>query len=535
MADEVAPHEPSGILPVTRRSILGGAGVIAAALAIPGSAEAALKAITSRAGSLDFAVRDRESMQRLTLSFTNATVRDGRIVRSGASAARMVVDLGPQAVIEQIASGARPATPVNARMAQSSRLAFDLPVAGLPATREGLLTWLRCEPRVTSLAAYPAGERIPSGDVVYANPNSSQTAIEIPWFMVMSPSDESGWEHPLVGPTRDGRTEVWQTRLATRTFDSTGTPTGYDHSSDTLRVIWLRDSTAARMLAVRPSGIAASPLRANYPFAMRPNPQDRSDIGRLTGMTSSASGTRAVKGGVADPIDVDLTLSALGATMRAEGAWNEPGVSGLTSWQQRTWDGRDTYIRTTRQGFLYPFAVPAVLVTEVTREFLADRSGTVRAFERESQRIVIAEPRIDLDGASGVPHGGRGTPFSSIRFRTMATPAITGAATPLRGQWLGCTVFVPKLPSGEAFEFTVTGVDRAGRRITFDTPMLFAEDKAVVRNRANFTRTGSTALRTYFNGLPGLERRARMRGVYVAFADDGGVAGSTSKPTVSRD
>ncbi|MFZ8925911.1 MAG: hypothetical protein ACO3CU_04010 [Candidatus Nanopelagicales bacterium] len=59
MADEVAPHEPSGILPVTRRSILGGAGVIAAALAIPGTADAALRAITSRAGSLDFAVRDR--------------------------------------------------------------------------------------------------------------------------------------------------------------------------------------------------------------------------------------------------------------------------------------------------------------------------------------------------------------------------------------------------------------------------------------------------------------------------------------------
>jgi hypothetical protein len=447
----------------------------------------------------------------------------------------MVVDLGPQALIEQIVSGSRPATPVNARMAQSSRLAFDLPAAGLPATREGLLSWLECEPRVTSLAAYPAGERIPSGDVVYANPNSSQTAIEIPWFMVMSPSDESGWEHPLVGPTRDGRTEVWQTRLATRTFDASGEPTGYDHSSDTLRVVWLRDSSAAKMLAVRPSGIATRAPSANYPFAMRPNPQDRSDIARLTGMTSNAAGTAAIKGGLADPIDVNLTLSALGATMRAEGAWNEPGVASLTSWQQRTWDGRDTYIRTTRRGFLYPFAVPAVLVTEVTREFLADRGGTVRAFERESQRIVVAEARIDLDGASGVPHDGRGTPFSSIRFRTMATPSITGSATPLRGQWLGCTVFVPKLPSGEAFEFTVTGVDRAGRRVTFDTPMLFAEDKAVGRNRANFTRTGSTALRTYFNGLPGLERRARMRGVYVAFADDGGVDGSTSMPTVSLD
>lgn len=535
MADEVIPQDPSGVLPVTRRGLLGGAGLVAAALAIPGSADAALKAITSRAATLDFAVRDRESMQRLTLSFTNATVRDGRIVRSGTSAARMVVDLGPQAVIEQIASGSRPATPVNARMAQSSRLAFDLPSSGLPATREGLLTWLACEPRVTSLAAYPAAETVPAGDVVYSNPSSSQTAIEVPWFMVMSPSDESGWEHPLVGRTRDGRTEVWQTRLATRTFDSSGNPTGYDHSSDTLRVIWLRDSSAAKMLAVRPSGIATRPLTANYPFAMRPNPQDRSDIARLTGMTSNSSGTGAVKGGLADPIDVDLTLSALGATMRAEGAWNEPGVSGLTSWQQRTWDGRDTYIRTTRRGFLYPFAVPAVLVTEVTREFLADAGGTVRAFERESQRIVVAEPRIDLDRASGVPHGGRGTPFSSIRFRTMATPAIAGAATPLSGQWARCTVFVPKLASGEPFSFTVTGVDRSGRRITFDTPMLFAEDKAVGGNRANFTRAGSTALRTYFNGLPGLERRARLRGVYVAFADDGGVDGSTSMPIASLD
>jgi hypothetical protein len=474
-------------------------------------------------------------MQRLTLSFTNASIRGGRIVRSGASTARMVVDLGPQAVIEQIASGSRPATPVHARMAQSSRLAFDLPAAGLPATREGLLTWLECEPRVTTLAAYPAGETIPPGDVAYVNPNSTQTAIEVPWFMVMSPSEESGWEHPLAGPTRDGRTEVWQTRLATRTFDSSGTPTGYDHSSDTLRVIWLRDSTAAKMLATRPSGIAARPLTANYPFAMRPNPQDRSDIARLTGMTSNAAGTAAVKGGLADPIDVDLTLSALGATMRAEGAWNEPGVASLTSWQQRTWDGRDTYIRTTRRGFLYPFAAPAVLVTEVTREFLADASGTVRAFERESQRIVVAEPRIDLDRASGVPHAGRGTPFSSIRFRTMATPAISGAATPLSGQWAGCTVFVPKLPAGEAFAFTVTGVDRSGRRITFDTPMLFAEDKAVGGNRANFTRIGSRALRTHFNGLPGIERRGRMRGAYVAYADDGGFGGSTSMPTVSMD
>ena len=180
MSDEIGPQPVEGALPVTRRAILGGAGLIAAALAIPGTAEAALKVITSRSGSLNFSIRDRASMQRLTLSFTNARISGGRFVPDGRSAATMVVDLGPQALIEEITSGARPATPVNARLAQSSRLAFTLPSGGLPATRAGLLTWLECEPRVTPLAAYPAGERIPAADVVYRNPAVTQTAIEIP-------------------------------------------------------------------------------------------------------------------------------------------------------------------------------------------------------------------------------------------------------------------------------------------------------------------------------------------------------------------
>lgn len=525
---------PDGFLPVTRRAVLGGAGIVAAALAIPGSADAALKAITSRAGSLAFAVRDRESMQRLTLTFTNATVTGGKIVQDGRRAATMTVDLGPQALIEQITSGSRPGAPVKARLAQSSRLAFTLPAGGLPATREGLLTWLQCEPRVTDLAAYPAGEAIPSSDAVYANPSATQTAIEIPWFMVMAPSDESGWEHPVVGPTRDGRTEVWRTRLATRTFDSSGTPTGYDHSSDTVRVVWLRDSTAARMLRTNPSGIESRTGRPNYPFAMKPTPQDRSDIARLTGMTSNTAGTRAIKGGMAEPIDVSLALSALGGTMQALGEWNEPGVSSLTSWQQRTWDGRDTYIRTTTVGFVYPFGLPATLIDEVTREFLADSSGTVRAFERLTQRVVINQPALDLDAADGVPHEGRGTPFSRIRVRTLATPAISGISTPLGGGWNGVRMGVP-LVNGQPFGFTATGVDRAGRAITFDTPLLFVEDKAVRGNRANFTAAGARALRNYYNGLPDIQRRASTRGAYIAYADPGDVDGSTSMPTVSLD
>lgn len=538
MTDERSPQAVEGILPVTRRSLLGGVGLVAAALAIPGTADAALKVITGRSGSLDFAIRDRESMQRLALSFANARISGGRIVPDGRSAAVMIVDVGPQALIEEITSVAAPAVPVDGRLARSSRLAFTLPRGGLPATRTGLLTWLECEPRVTPLGAYPAGERIPPTDVVYRNPSATQTAIEIPWFMVLSPSDESGWEHPLVGPTRDGRTEVWQTRLAKRIFDDKGAPTGYDHSSDTVRVVWLRDKQATRMLGTTPAGIVRAAGSDDYPFEMRPNPQDRSDIGRLTGMTSNAAGSAAVKGGLADPVEVDLSLSALGGTMRASGAWNEPGVSSLTSWQQRSWDGRDTYIRTTRRGFVYPFAAPATLVEEVTREFLADRSGTVRAFERLSQRVIINVASMDLDAADGVPHAGRGVPFSRVIFRTRATPAITGVATPLSGEWRGVRVFVPELAGGEPFAFTITGRDRAGHSITFEMPLLFAEDTVVSLKpsgsaRANFTKTGSRALRAHYAGLPEAKRRANMRGAYVGFAP--ATDGSTSMPTASLD
>ncbi len=507
---------------ISRRGLLGGAGIAAAVLAIPGAAEAAVRSVatsTRARPSVQFALRDRDSLQKLTFSFYNVTLsttKDRFVPTRSSVTAIMVVDLGPQALIEQIVTSSTPGTPVAARLALPSRLAFTLPRTGVSADRSGLLNWLSLTPRVTTLGAYPAGESIPSKDVVYAEPSETQTSIEIPWFMVMSPNDESTWEHQTTGSTKDGRTELWRTHL----------------TDDSLRVVWLRDRKAADMLAKNPAAPLPLVGQNDNPFRMRPDPQDRSDIGRLTGMTSTSRGT-VRKGGVADPVSVDLALSALGGTMGAEGTWNQPWTS-LTSWQQRTWNGRDTYIRTTRRGFLYPFGVPAVLQTEVIREFGRSSRRTTEAFEREVTRIIITDPVIALDAATGVPYAGRGTPFSSLRFATLATPPITGEAQPLSGQWAGLNVFVPLLDSGAPFAFTLIGVDRRGQRITFDVPGLFAEDESDRRgNRANFTASGARALRTYYDGLDVEFRRADLRGQYVGFApsDDG----STSLPTISID
>ncbi len=318
---------------ISRRGLLGSAGIAAAVLAVPGAAEAAIRSIaasTRARPNVRFTLRDRESMQRLEFSFFNVALNsDGtRFVPTSSSAtAIMVVDLGPQALIEQIVSGSRPRNPVSARLALPSRLAFNLPSkVGISADREGLLNWLQLSPRVTTLGAYPVGESIPAKDVDFGDPSATHTSIEIPWFMVVSPSDESTWEHDTDAVTKNGRTELWRTRLGTQTSS------GVDHSSDSVRVVWLRDRNAADMLDRNPSGIVSRVGARDYPFQMRPNPEDRSDIGRLTAMTTTSTG-RVRKGGRAAPVTVDLRLSSLGGTMSAEGTWNQPWSS-LTSWQQ---------------------------------------------------------------------------------------------------------------------------------------------------------------------------------------------------------
>lgn len=506
---------------ISRRGLLGGAGLAAAVLAIPGAAEAAVRSVaasTRARPSVQLTLRDRESLQKITYFFYNVRLNargDRFIPIRSTSTAVMVVNLGPQALVEQIVNGSRPRTPVAARLALPSRLAFDLPKVGVSADRAGLLDWLQLTPRVTTLGAFPSGESIPGRDVVYSDPSLTQTSIEIPWFMVLSPHEESVWEHDTAAVTRDGRTELWQTRLI----------------DDTVRVVWLRDRNAANMLDPNPTGVVTRVGRRDYPFRMRPNPEDRSDIGRLTGMTSNSRG-QARKGGVADPVNVDLRLSALGGSMTAEGAWNQPWSS-LTSWQQRTFNGRDTYVRTTRRGFLYPFGVPAVLQTEVIREFRRSRGRTTEAFTREETRIIVTDPVIDLDGALGVPYEGRDTPFSSLRFATVSTPPITGQAQPLSGQWNGVNVFVPLLDSGVPFAFTLVGTDRRGESITMEMPQLFVEDETVRGRRANFTIVGSRDLRRYYNGLDVEFRRADLRGQYVGFApsDDS----STALPTISME
>ena len=147
-------------------------------------------------------------------------------------------------------TGETPAQPpVRAVAAGPSRLAFHLPagVDSLPYSIDSLLDWVRLEPSVAPVAftappieiVQPPPVRIPPR---IREPLATETAIEAPWRLFLSPDQFSAWAHSASAVILGNRTELWHTRLAVRA--------GQDdeiHPDETqaraIRAIWSPDYT----------------------------------------------------------------------------------------------------------------------------------------------------------------------------------------------------------------------------------------------------------------------------------------------------
>src|SRR4029450_511056 len=130
----------------------------------------------------------------------------------------VIVQFPPQHVAEQVFTedvhGAlegllRP--PVGSILSGSSRLAFRVPdqTQAIPLTLEGLLDWTQYELAVAPSALPPGAE----SDVEPAPLTPEQTAIELPYRLIISPDASAGWAHASQAVTHGGRTELWHTRL----------------------------------------------------------------------------------------------------------------------------------------------------------------------------------------------------------------------------------------------------------------------------------------------------------------------------------
>jgi hypothetical protein len=143
------------------------------------------------------------------------------------------------------ATSQTPEVPVAARLGGPSRLVFLILASAetrIPYTLEGLLDWTGFELSVSPIAAVPEdptpGQIASAGDI--RAPQPLETAIELPYRLILSPNADVKWLHALQAVTHSGRTELWHTRLGLKIDELTGLELSRTNRAP-LRAIWSPD------------------------------------------------------------------------------------------------------------------------------------------------------------------------------------------------------------------------------------------------------------------------------------------------------
>lgn len=321
-------------------------------------------------------------------------------------------------------------------------------------------------------------------------PLAHETALELPWRLILSPHAGGRWQHALAPVTspRTGRTELWHSRLGDL---PEGSPAGAMLRDPAVRAVWARDGLGGE--APRNAQGQAAPMRGSFsgadglpapddqglaPFRLPMDDHDRQQIVHLSSNFGLAKYTpEAIRAR-------RLMVSALGGWLDARGAWAPPEGLSVEEWVHRAALGRDHAVRIVYQGRLFPFGHRAVLVKVSERGFYkeTDDPGAQpllegnTAYLRQRMFIVVGEPERSYTDASLKTADGasflRRFPFARVRINTLITPDLQ-PPQPI-GSGSG-RVFWPLLASDTPFRFGCTGTDLEGRRVDFELPMIFID------------------------------------------------------------
>ncbi|HUQ56501.1 hypothetical protein [Lentzea sp.] len=497
MSEKDVPEQDGSSKPVSRRRFLylTGAGGLVLAVARSGgtspgdvTADIALTATATRTLHL----RRREDALNLRIDLFNAdlvqTASGSELRKVGAGSAFMVVHFPPQAVRERMLTTPLGTSdlPLPTRVSGPSRLAFDI-TAALPmaTTLDALLAWTAFTPR---LAATATTTQTASALVA---PIDTETALELPWRVLLSPNENEGWKHSAAPVTRNGWTELWHTRLGART--GAGVDDG-PHARE-MRAIWLADPQMASWVRTP----ASVPDSDDVPHVL--TPKQRFAVVRLSADPTLRTG---LDPSLPKPVEVTgLTLSSLGASFEAEGRWSYPSTSSLQlrGWQHRATLGRDHLVRTENAGFLFPHGHRASLV-EVAERRIARRPnpdgtpGPWYAYVHRTQHIVVQQPMRTYWADTTLPRKGRELPFASVRVLTRITPPLATPQDFAGGRVT--TAFVPKAATAPEipFAFHLRGTDHDGHETDFTVPVVFVPDSTVTAPNAGDLLT---AIHTAYN------------------------------------
>ena len=82
-------------------------------------------------------------------------------------------------------------------------------------------------------------------------PGALETAIELPYRLILSPNHAVTWQHALLPKTLQGVTELWHTRMALK--DAQGSPVELSRAHPApLRAIWSPDFNPTKFIATDP-------------------------------------------------------------------------------------------------------------------------------------------------------------------------------------------------------------------------------------------------------------------------------------------
>jgi hypothetical protein len=457
--------------------------------------------------------------------------------------AYLVINFQPQSITERayyetVNSGpgsdlldAAGSVPV--RMAGTSRLVFQLPknMTQVPFNMAALLDWSQYD---LVLSPTAVGQPLPPPIVA---PTDQETALEIPYRIILSPTAAVGWIHSESAVTFAGRTELWHTRLGNfvNVKTKSGTQKELVEAAATntvpLRAIWSPDFIDHGALPG---------LGDVFPFPAAMSPRDRAEMVILT---SGASGyfvsNRLLRKNVTwVPLPIQasrLFLSSLGGWLSSRGNWpsqpsytpNDGGSTqslDISEWVHLATQGRDHYVKIVYEGFLYPFGHRAALIKVTERKVVPRDGGTVQyvtAYLKQHEYIVVREP-VKTYPTTSFKYAGREMPlWQSIRIRTVVTPYIdkpTYIPEPKSGGGTQNSDSFWINVGGTGFPFHVTGVDFAGKSIDFITPLIFMDEGE---------KDPSAIQSAYKNS--GNQRLCSVSGQKVAYADPS--AGDTTLKT----